>query len=203
MPEPNRGRQILNRNDDTNEAVRLPRVMRGSHLQHHLLLLTQIERLDMTAAAQIPDMHFMPVFAGQQQIGLHAVFNHVRRAPFAAKQRVKAEMPPEIVTNKLWAPIHLPLTPNAERFTIEHENAARPIAVGRTQRANVNTFRSTVNRVRTGIIGSRKDFFGLNHFDNLRFLRVRLRIYDVNPRGPESRHNQVTSLNVRMRRVWA
>src|SRR5215510_5578894 len=63
MPEPNRGGQILNRNDHANEAVSLPRVMRGTHLENHLLLAAQIEGLHMPAAAQIPDVHLVPVFA--------------------------------------------------------------------------------------------------------------------------------------------
>ena len=78
-----------------------------------------------------------------------------------------------------------------------------PVAVGISERANVNRFRPAVNRVRTRIIGARKNFLRLDHFDDLWFPRIGLRIDDVNPRGPESRHNQVTPFDVRMRRVRA
>ena len=63
MPKPNRGRQVLERNDHPYKAVRFGRVMRRPHLEHHLLFAPQIERLKMSAAAQIPYVHLMPVFA--------------------------------------------------------------------------------------------------------------------------------------------
>src|SRR5215813_5805974 len=101
-------------------------------------------------------------------------------------------MPPEIVLKKLWAPIHLPLTQNVERFAVEHENAARPVAIRGAQRAHVNGFRSTVNRVRTGIVGARKYFLRLDHLHDLRFSRIGFGVNDVNTRGADPWHNEVT-----------
>src|SRR5438477_8358084 len=112
-------------------------------------------------------------------------------------------MPPEIVMQKLRTPIHLPLTQNVERFAIEHENAARAIAIGRAERANVNAFWSTVNRMRTRIVSPGKDFVRLNHFDYLGFSWIRLCINDVNARRAQARHNQVTAFDVWMRRIRA
>ena len=123
--------------------------MRGTHLEHQLLLVTQVERPDMSAPTQVPDVHLMTVFAAEQQVGLQSGFDHVRRAPLATDQCVKSQMPPEIVMQKLWAAVHFPLAQNIERFAIEHENAARTIAIGRSKRADVNAFRPTVNGVRT------------------------------------------------------
>src|SRR5436853_6311842 len=97
MPEPDRRGQILQRNHDTNKAVGLGWVMRGTHLEHHLLLFAQIERLDMASPAQVPYMHLMAVFAAQKKVRLQSAFNHVRRAPLAAQQRVETQMPPKIV----------------------------------------------------------------------------------------------------------
>ena len=136
----------------------------------------------MATPTQIPNVHLMTVFAAQEQIGLQSVFDHVRGAPFAGQQRVETEMPPEIVLEKLWTPVHLPLTQNVERFAIEHENAARAVAIGRSERANVNAFRSTVNRVWTRIIRARKNFFWLDHFGDLRFSRVGLSVDNMNAR---------------------
>ena len=100
---------------------------------------------------------------------------------------------------KLWATVHLPLAQNLERLTVEHENAAWPIAIRRTQRANINPFRSTVDRVKTGIISTRKNFLRLDHFDDLGFSRLGLYVDDVNTRRADPGHNQVASFNVRVR----
>ncbi len=51
----------------------------------------------MASSAQIPNVYLMSVFAAEEKVGLHAVFDHVRRAPFTAEQRVESQMPPEIV----------------------------------------------------------------------------------------------------------
>src|ERR1700704_3425500 len=102
-------------------------------------------------------------------------------------------MPPKIIMQKLTAAVDFPLTEDFERLAIEHENAAGALAVGISERANVNGFRPAVIR-------ARENFLRLDDFDDLWFPRVGLRIDDVNPRGPDSRHNQVTTFDVRMRR---
>src|SRR6186997_1895335 len=117
----------------------------------------------MATTAKVPDVHLMPVFTGKQKVGLESAFDHVWRAPLAGQQRVESQMPPKIIMQELWASIHLPLTQDLERLTIQHENAPWAIAIGRSNRANVNTFRSTVNRVWTRIISARKNFLGLDH----------------------------------------
>src|SRR5215510_8721337 len=104
---------------------------------------------------------------------------------------------------KLLAAVDFPLTEHFKRLAIEHEDAARAVAVGISERANVNRFRTAVNRVWARIIRARENFLRLDDFDDLWFPRVGLRIDDVNPRGADPRHNQVTSFDVRMRRVRA
>src|SRR6266403_3072203 len=123
--------------------------MGGTHLQNHLLLTAQIERLQMATAAQVPDVHLMPVFTVKQKVGLEPAFDHVWRAPFAGQQCVESQMPPKIIMQELRTPIHFPLAQDLERFAIEHENTAWAVAIGRSECADVNGFRATVNRVRT------------------------------------------------------
>src|SRR5262249_24632389 len=115
-------------------------------------------------------------------IGLHAVLDHVRSAPFAADQRVEPEVPPKIVMQKLRAAVDFPLTENLERLAIKHEDAAGALAVGISERTDVNRFRPTVNGMRTRIVGARENFLWLDDFDDLWFPRVGLRIDDMNPR---------------------
>ena len=83
---------------------------------------------------------------------------------------------------ELVAAVDFPLAKHFERFAIEHENAAGPLAFRISERANVNGFRSAMNRMRTRIIRARKDFLRLDNFDNLWLPRVGLRIHDVNTR---------------------
>src|SRR6266516_2352235 len=123
--------------------------MRWTHLEHHLLLVTQVERLQVPAAPQVPDVDLMSIFAGEKLVRLQSVFDHVRRPPFAAQQRVESQMPPKIVMQKLRTAVHFPLPENFERFAVEHENAARAVAIRCSKRADVNALGPTVNRVRT------------------------------------------------------
>src|SRR5215471_6527733 len=145
MPQPDGRRQVLCRDDHANKTVRLGRVVRGTHLENHLLLVTKVERLKMSTSSQVPDMDLMTVFIAEEQIWLHSVFDHVRRAPFAGEQRVESQVPPKIVMQKLRTAVHLPLAQDLKRFAVEHKNATRAVAIGRTERAHVNAFRSTVN----------------------------------------------------------
>src|SRR6478752_9911436 len=102
---------------------------------------------------------------------------------------------------KLVAAVDFPLTEDFERLAIEHENAAGALAVGISERANVNGFRPAVNGVRTRIIRACKNLLRFDYFDDLRFSWIGLRIDDVNPRRADTRHDQITTLDVRMRRV--
>src|SRR5262249_18800477 len=102
-------------------------------------------------------MHLVAIFTAQKQVWLHSVFDHVRRAPFAAHQRVETEVPPKIILKELWTTVHLPLAQDFERLAIKHEDAARPVAIGRAESTHVNAFRPAVDRVRTRIIGPREN----------------------------------------------
>src|SRR5213596_4220088 len=137
----------------------------------------------MPASTQIPDMHLMSIFVAEEEVRLQSVFNHIRRAPFATQQRVESQMPPEIVMQKLWAPTHLPLTKDFERFTIEHENASRAVAIWCPKRANVNAFRAAMNRVRTRIVSARKNLLRFDYLNAFWFSRIRLDVDDMNTRG--------------------
>ena len=76
-----------------------------------------------------------------------------------------------------------------------------PVAVGISERANVNGLRTAVNRMRTRIIGARKNFLRLDDFDDLWFPRIGFCIDDVNTRRADTWHDQVTTFDVRMRRI--
>ena len=58
-----------------------------------------------------------------------------------------------------------------------------------------------MNRVRTRIIGSLKNFFRFDHFDHLRFSWIRLCVDDMHARRAQPRHHQITPLDMRMWRI--
>src|SRR5207249_9687397 len=99
--------------------------MCGTHLQDHLLLVAQVERLQMAASTEVPNMDLMSILATEEQVRLHPIFDHVRCAPFATQQGIEPQMPPKIVVQKLRAAVHLPLPQDLERLAIEHENKIR------------------------------------------------------------------------------
>src|SRR6476659_565141 len=128
--------------DDANESVALGRIVCRSQLERHLLFLAQIDGLAVSAAPQIKHVKGVAVLTGQQQLGVDAPFDHFRGAPFARDQRVPAEMPPEVVSQKLRAAVELPLSADFERFRIEHENPAWPVALGRSDGIHIDPIRS-------------------------------------------------------------
>ena len=75
IPHPDRRRKIFQRNHHADETVSLVGIVRRPQFQHHLLLRTQIEFLQMTALGQIPDVQLVAVFAGQQHLRIHALLS--------------------------------------------------------------------------------------------------------------------------------
>ena len=54
IPQPDRRREVLERDDDADEAVGLRRIVRRPQLEHHLLLGAQVERLQVAALVAGP-----------------------------------------------------------------------------------------------------------------------------------------------------
>src|SRR4051794_38091949 len=153
----------------------------------------------MATLVQIPDMNLVAVLSSQQQFGVGAVFHHVRRAPFGRNHRVVPQVPPEVVSQLLRATILFPRTLQLECVRIHQENAAGAVSASGSECASVNAIWSAMNCVRRGVSSLPDELFGLDHLHNLRLPRVRLRIEDVDPRGSDSRYDQVAALHMRMR----
>jgi hypothetical protein len=100
--------QVRRVDHDAEEAVFLGRVVGGPHLQRHLVIGAEIDGLDVAARPQIPEMHVMAVFVGQQILGDDAVLELRRQAPFAGDHVVARQVPPEIVVQLLRPAVDLP-----------------------------------------------------------------------------------------------
>ena len=103
--------------------------MSGPQFEDHLVFFAEINRLNVTAAAQVPNVQIMAIFAVEEFVGLQAVLDHIGSAPFAGDHGIMAEMPPEIVGQTLGAAIHFPLAKHIKALVIEQKHAARTIAL--------------------------------------------------------------------------
>src|ERR1700730_10879604 len=177
--------------------------MRGSKFQHHLLLGAKSEGFHVPPLAQITNMQRVTIAALQQNFGVHSLFDHVRRAPLAADERVVSQMPPEVITEILRSAIDFPLPQDVEAVRIEDENAARSVPIGRAKGAHEDAIGAAMHGVRTAVSGARGDGFGLNHLYDFWFSRIGLGIDNVNPGRSYPRHYQVAPLRVRVRSIRA
>ena len=199
MPHPNRGRKILQRNHHTNKTICLFWIVRWTQFEHHLLLRSQIQFLQMAPLVQIPDMHLVTVLAGQQQLGVEAILHHVRCAPFRSNHGVVPQMPPEIVRQLLRTTILFPLPLQLEGVRIHQENAAGAVSAGRSKGAPIDAVWSAMNRVGRRVAGLADEFFRLDHLHDLWLFGISLRIQDVNPRRSDAGNDQVATFHVGMR----
>ena len=124
----------------------------------------------------------LPYLPAQEQLRVHAVLHHVRRAPFARDHRVVPEVPPEVVRQVLRSAVVFPATLDLECLRVHHEDAARAVALAIAERVDVDTVGPAVRGVRAAVAGLPNDFVGLDHLDEARLPRVGHRVQDVNPR---------------------
>src|ERR1700761_1099973 len=99
----------------------------------------------MTSLVKVPDMNLVAILAGQQQLRIGTVLDHVRRAPFRGDHGVVSEVPPEVVGELLRAAILFPGPLQFESVRVHQENATGAVSAGRTECAAIDAIWSTVN----------------------------------------------------------
>src|SRR5579885_2802559 len=117
----------------------------------------------MAPFAQIPDVQRMAVLPAQQQVGNHAVFDHVRGAPLAGDGDVVTEMPPEVVGEVLRSAIDFPSPQHVEAFVIEQEDYSGTFTVRGPDRSDLHCIVSAMDGVRASLTVSLRHFLGLDH----------------------------------------
>src|SRR5215467_14736447 len=121
----------------------------------------------MTTLVQVPDMNLVTVLAGQQQLWIDAIFYHIRSAPFGRNHRVVSQVPPQIVSQLLWAAILFPRPLQLKRVRIHQENASRAVSASRSECAPVDGVRSTMKCMRRRVAGLLYELVRLNHLHTL------------------------------------
>src|SRR5262249_39617247 len=71
------------------------------------------------------------------------------------------------------------------------------------ERRDIDAFRSAVNGMWSGVACPLGNIPRLDHLDDFRIRRIRLGIENMNARRPQTRHDEVAPLAMRMRRVRA
>src|SRR3984957_7036598 len=146
-------------------------------------------------------MDVVPVFAAQQELRIHAILDHIRRAPLAGNGDVMSQVPREIIAKILRAPIDFPSAERIETVMIKRENSSGTIAIGRAESAYVDAVGPAMNGVWAAVASPFRQVFCLDHFHDLRLLRVVLGIDDMDPRRTQPRYDQISPLDMRVRSV--
>src|SRR6516225_10181073 len=180
LPQPDRCREVFERNDDSGKAKRPRRVMRRAQLQNHLMFFTEINRLLMPPLSKIPNVQPVTVATGKQMFRIEPVLQFIWYTPFTTNQCVVPEMPPEIISQFLRSTIDFPTPQHVEIKVIQKENSAWAAAVPGAQGANVNSFRTAMYGVRPRVAGAGEHLFGLNDLNDFELCRIRLGIHNVN-----------------------
>src|SRR6202022_4123650 len=108
-----------------------------------------------------------------------AVFDHVRRSPFARDLDVIAEVPGEVVGKLLRPALHFPAAEDVEAVMIEQEHPARRFALGRSEGARVDALRSAVQSVGPRIAAAHEYLLRFDHLDDTGRLPVGLGIENM------------------------
>ena len=136
VPEPDRGGQVLDADHHADEAVLLGRVVRRAQLEHHLVLVAEVDGLQVPALAQVQEVQRVAVLAAEQQLADQPVLDHRGGAPLAGDQHVAGQVPPEVVGRGTAARGRSPSAPSTSNESWSSSAiAARPVgAVGAAQR---------------------------------------------------------------------
>ncbi len=177
--------------------------MGWAQFENELILRPEVDLLQMLAACEIPEVQSTAIARTQKHFRNQAVFKGVRRAPFAGYERVISQVPPAVVGQLLRSAVDFPAPERLEAFRIQQKNPAGRATVGVPERSDIDAAWTAVHRVRTRIAGAAGNGLRFDHLDDGRVQRVGFRIEDIDARGAQPRHDQVTPLSMRVRRVRA
>jgi len=146
-------------------------------------------------------MHVPAVLLGHERLGDEPVLDQLGGPPLARQQHVVTEVPEEVVGQVLRAAIQLPPPLHGEAVVVEDEDAARALALLVAQRAQIDPLGAAVHGMHAGVAGLCQDLPGLDGLHEARRSGIGLGVEDVNPGGPKPGNDQVSPLDVGMRRV--
>ena len=198
VPEPDRGRQVLHADHDADEPVLLGRVVRGAQLEHHLVLVADVDGLDVGPGLHVPEVQPVPVLAAQQQLGHDPVLDHRRGAPLRRDRDVVVDVPPHVVGEVLVAPVGLPLAGHLERVVVEQRHTAGALLAVPAEAGDEQPAGAAVHGVRPGVAGPLAQLLRPENLGDLRGRGVGLGVEHVQARRAQARDDQVAPVAVIM-----
>src|SRR5262249_48963496 len=102
--------------------------------------------------------------------------------PFTCHHVIARQVPPEIIVQALGSAIDLPAAEDVKRFAVHDEYARWSIGALLTaaaKRADVDAFRTAMDRVGSRVTGLFEDFLGLNDLVNFCLSGIGLRIHNI------------------------
>ena len=194
-PPPHRGGQVVGADHHADEAPGLLGVVRRAQLKDHLVLLAEVDRLQVLARRQVPEVQCVPVLAAQQQFGVDPVLDHRRGAPLAGDQRVLVQVPPGVVGQVLRSAVGLPGAQNVEGVVVEQGDAARAVRpLAAAEAGHEDPVRAAVQGVRAGVARLLCQLVRADRPDQRRLPGVRVGVVDVDVGGPYPGQQQVAAL---------
>jgi hypothetical protein len=202
VPPPGKDRtfQIGRVDDDAHKTILFDWIMGRADFQRHLMVFAQINRLNVFAAAQIPEVDLVAIFVAEQVFCNDPVLELRRQPPFGGNHIVSRQVPPEIIVLVLDTALDFVPSDNIESLAVHDENtrgAVRAILAAAAEGRDVNPFRSAMDRMRARVTGLLKDFFRLDDLVDLGLERF-FDINDVNPARPDAGNDQIAALQERM-----
>jgi hypothetical protein len=196
-PEPHRGGEVLDADHDADEAPRLARVVGGPQLEHHLVLVAEIDPLHELALGEAPEVEVVAEAPPEQVLGVQAALDHRGRAPLGGDRDVVAEVPPDVVAEVHVAPVLLPGADHLEGVVVDERHAARAVgAVRASEVGHEDAAGPAVHGVRAGVAGLRGQLLRLDRAHEPRAARIVLRVEDERARRAQSGDDEVAPLEV-------
>ena len=201
VPQPYRRGQILDADHHADEAPGLARVVSGPHLEHHLVLVAEIDPLEQPPLGEAPEIEVVAEALAEQILGVQPVLDHRRRGPLGGHRHVLVQVPPEVVGEVLVATVGLPGACDLERVVVDQRHAARPVTVvGRAEVRHEDAARSAVDGVRARVSGLLGELLRLDRAHDLWLPGIGLGVEDVGARRAEARAR--SGSGARSRRSW-
>src|SRR6266403_2729335 len=150
-PGPDRAFEVRGVDHHAQEPVLADGIVRGAHLERHLVLGAKIARLDVAPGPDIPEVDPMAILVREKILRHDPVLVLRRQPPLARHHVVARQVPPEVIVQVLWSAIDLPASQDIERFAVHDEDAWRPVGAvlaATAERADVYAFRTAMDRVR-------------------------------------------------------
>src|SRR5215216_5668477 len=195
VPEEYRGGEVLDADGGADKAPGLGRVMGWAQLEHDLVGVAQVDALGEAALAHAPEVQVVTKAAPQQVLGVEAVLEHGRCAPFGGDDSVVVEVPPDVVGEELLAAVALPGPDDVEAVVVEQgDPAGAVVAVGPAEGGKEDGAGPAVDGVGPGVAGLGGQLLGWDLPDHRGGQGIGPGVQHVDPRGADAGDDQVAAL---------